>query len=238
MFTSIIIIIFSVLLSAQKPKLPKVEVPELKAFQPIAYKIQNEALENYDVAMLVDSLPAIDSGVAKIVNAHLPETLFDSGGLNHIKTKWEKGVKSLQSILNRFKSAIAEKDVEEIIETAEELCGQYEALVWLIHPIPEELEMFYQSLHPIYHEYMPGYNIEKIKLAVVDIQEKMDMLNKVKVPRQLGRIQKVFYQSRRELNKSVKYMVKVTNLIDDEKIVKDAIIEVYEKYQTLEKVFD
>lgn len=235
---AIVLSIYFVQLFAQNNQPSKVKASELEAFQAIAYKIKNEALENYNVAMLVDLLPVIDGGIVNIINAKPPETLCDSSGSDDNKTKWEKGVKDLQAILNKFKSAIAKKDGEEIFETAEELCGQYETLVWLINPIPEELELFYQTLHPIYYEYMSGYNIEKIKLAATDIQAKMVSLNKVKIPRQLGRIQKVFYQRRSELNKSVKYMVKVADLIDDEKTVRDAIKEVFEKYKMLEKVFN
>lgn len=251
--TSIILIIFFILnelsmippnvgsyqlIFAQKTKPPKVEVPELKAFRPIANKILNEAIEKYDVTMLVDLLPAIDSGVTKIGNAHFPETLFISGEMKNKKIKWDEDVKRLQNILNRYKTAIENNDGAEILETAEELWIRYEVLFWLIYPTPEELALFYQAFHPIYYELMPEYKINEIKLAVIEIQAKMDELNKIKIPQQVGRIQKLFYRERTELNRSVKYMIKVINLIDDEKTVKDAIKEVYEKYQALEKIFD
>ncbi|MDI6766920.1 MAG: hypothetical protein QME52_08875 [Bacteroidota bacterium] len=210
----------------------------MKAFKPIAYKIRNEVLENYDVAMLVDLLPVIDSGVTKIINAQLPDTLFISGEMQNEKIKWDNGVKNLQDVLNKFKTTIEKKDGEEILETAEELWIRYEVLFWLIYPTPEELELFYQAFHPIYYEHMPEYNINEIKLAVIEVQAKMDELNKIKIPQQVGRIQKLFYRERAELNRSVKYMIKVINLIDDEKTVIDAIKEVYEKYQALEKIFN
>jgi len=210
----------------------KTEVGELTSFHKVIYKLWHNAWPKKDIVALTDMLPDIENGSAKIEKTKLPGILRDK------KAMWEANVKKLGEIVNEYKNAVSRNDSQQILNAAEKLHAQYEALVRVIKPAIKELDAFHQVLYMLYHYYMPEYNFEKIQSSVKELQEKMDVLNKATLPLRLEKKQETFDEKRKELDKSVRELAAVVEAGKDEETVKDAINSVHSKYEALEKVFD
>ncbi|MBI4810044.1 MAG: hypothetical protein HY800_01075 [Ignavibacteriales bacterium] len=210
----------------------KAEVPELKAFHEVIFKLWHDAWPNKDIALFKELVPGVDSHAVKVNKAQLPGILRDK------KERWDEGVKSLNQIVAEYKKAIATTDTQKILDAAEKLHAQYEKLVRTIRPVLKEIDSFHQVLYPLYHYYMPEYNKEKIKVSVTELQAKMDELNKTELPERLAEKGKTFNTKRDELDKAVRYLVKVVKEVDDEETVTKAIKDMHTKYQAVEHIFD
>lgn len=232
LFSALALFILPSLLLTQTKEEVSAQVPELKAFHEVIFRLWHDAWPNKNLALMKELVPAIDDHLVKIQKVELPGILRDK------KNKWDDGVKSLAEIVGDYKKAAATADTQKSLDAAERLHAQYEKLVRTIRPVLKEIDEFHQVLYPLYHYYMPEYNKEKIKTAVTELQVKMDSLNKVELPERLAAKEKSFNLNRKELDKEVKFVVKVVKEIDDEKTVKDAIKKMHTKYQALEKIFD
>lgn len=210
----------------------KAEVPELKAFHEVIFKLWHDAWPNKDIALFKELVPGVDSHAVKVTKAQLPGILRDK------KDKWDEGLKSLNQIVAEYKKAVAATDTQKILDAAEKLHAQYEKLVRTIRPVLKEIDSFHQVLYPLYHYYMPEYNKEKIKVSVTELQAKMDELNKAELPERLVEKGKTFNTKRDELDKAVRYLVKVVKEVDDEETVTKAIKDMHTKYQAVEHIFD
>jgi len=228
----LLLLISPLLLFAQTQKETKAEVPELKAFHEVIFKLWHDAWPNKNIALMKELIPAIDSHVVKLQKVELPGILRDK------KSKWDEKVKLLDTIVVDYKKAAAANDTQKSLDAAEKLHAQYESMVRILRPVLKEIDEFHKVLYPLYHYYMPEYNKEKIKASVLELQVKMDSLKEVTLPEQLRNRVKPYNAKRRQLEKALQYLVKVVKEIDDEKTVKDAINDMHTKYQVLEKVFD
>jgi hypothetical protein len=210
----------------------KAEVPELKAFHSVIYKLWHTAWPEKDIAMMAELIPDIDKGVEKIQKAELPGILRDK------KPRWEEGIKGLNVIVKEYKTAIASKDTQKILDAGEKLHSQFESMVRMLRPVLKEVDEFHKVLYPLYHYYMPEYKRDKIMASAVEMDAKMDSLSIAVLPERLREKGKDFHRRIQELSIAVKYFVKVAKEIDDEQTVTNAIKDVHTKYQTLEQVFD
>jgi hypothetical protein len=210
----------------------KAEVPDLKAFHSVIYKLWHNAWPEKDIALMAELVPEIEKGVEKVQKAQLP------GILREKKPRWEEGVKGLTEVLKEYKMAIASKDTQKILDAGEKLHAQYEGMVRMLRPVLKEVDEFHKVLYPLYHYYMPEYKRDKIMASAVEMDAKMDSLRKAELPERLRAKGKDFNRSVEELARAVKYFVKVAKEIDDEKTVTDAIKDLHTKYQQLEKVFE
>lgn len=211
----------------------KSEVPELKAFHSVIYKLWHNAWPEKDIAMMAELVPDIEKGVEKVQKAQLPGILRDK------KPKWEEAVKGLFDISKDYKSAIASKDTQKILDAGEKLHSQFESMVRIIRPVIKEVDEFHKVLYNLYHYYMPEYKRDKIQESAVEMDAKMDSLQKAELPEKLHATKgKDFHRRIQELSVAVKFFVKVAKDIDDEQTVTNAIKDVHTKYQTLEHLFD
>jgi len=231
-FAFAVLLIYPLFLFAQTEEETKAEVPELKAFHEVIFKLWHDAWPNKNIALMKELIPAIDSHVVKLQKVELPGILRDK------KSKWDEKLKSLDTIVLDYKKATAANDTQKSLDAAEKLHAQYESMVRTLRPVLKEIDEFHKVLYPLYHYYMPEYKKEKIKASVLELQVKMDSLKEATLPDRLKNKVKSFNVKRRQLEKAVQYLVKVVTQIDDEKTVKDAIKEMHTKYQALEKVFD
>jgi hypothetical protein len=229
-----LLIILSSLAFAQTIHEIKSEVPELKDFHEVIFKLWHDAWPNKNLVLMKELVPGVDSHLVKLQKVELPGILRDK------KTKWDEGVKSLSEIASVYKEATATTDTQKILDAAENLHSSYEKLVRIIRPVLKELDAFHQSLYPLFHYYMPKYDKNKIKTSVMELVSKMDELNKAELPEQLKDKDKdkPFQSKRALLDKSVRFLAKVIKEIDDEKTVTDAIKKMHTDYQQLEKIFD
>jgi hypothetical protein len=208
------------------------QVPELKDFHTVIFKLWHDAWTNKNLVLMQELVPGIDSHLVKLQKVELPGILRDK------KTKWTDGVKSLSEVVSEYKKAIATTDTQKILDAAEKLHSGYEILVRTIRPVMKEVDEFHKVLYPLYHYYMPKYEKDKIKTSIVELSAKMDSLLQAELPERLIEKQKAFLSKRALLDKSVKFLIKVVNEIDDEKTVVDAIKKMHTDYQVLEVVFD
>ena len=232
-FLFVLVVLINPLTSlAQTHDETSAEVPELGAFHEVIFKLWHEAWPNKNIALMNELIPEIEIHVGKIQKVELPGILRDK------KPKWDENVKSLDTIVTEYKTAVTANDTQKSLDAAEKLHAQYEKLVRTIRPVLKEIDEFHQALYPLYHYYMPEDNREKIRASVKELQEKMKVLNEAKLPDRLAAKGKSFNMKRKDLNKSVRYLAKVVQSIDDAKTIKNAIQEMHTKYQALEKVFD
>ena len=208
------------------------QIPELKDFHTVIFKLWHDAWPNKNLVLMQELVPGIDSHLVKLQKVELPGILRDK------KTKWTDGVKSLSEVVSEYKKVVATTDTQKILDAAENLHSGYEKLVRTIRPVMKEVDEFHKVLYPLYHYHMPKYEKDKIKTSVDELSAKMDSLLKAQLPERLIEKQKAFLSKRSQLDKSVKFLVKVVNEIDDEKTVVDAIKKMHADYQGLEGVFD
>jgi hypothetical protein len=209
----------------------KAEVPALTEFHSVIYKIWHTAWPNKDYAMLQELLPDVEKLAGNVAKAELPGILRDK------KTVWDENIKKLQEIVVEYKTATEAKNNENLMQAAERLHSQYEKLVRTIRPVMKEIASFHESLYPLYHYYLPNYEIEKIKTSVAELKEKMDILNKAELPERWKEKEKKFTAARKKLSKSVDDLAKVVQT-NDKKKIKNSINKMHSQYQVLEKVFD
>ncbi len=172
--------IFSYVTFGQTEEEIKSDVPELKALHEVIFKLWHDAWQNKNIELLKELVPAIDSHAVKIQSAKLPNILQDK------KVKWNEGLTKLKEIVNEYHKAATTTDTQKILDAAEKLHAQYEKLARMIKPVLKEVEAFHQILYTLYHYYMPEYNKDKIKASVLDLQRKMEDLNKAVLPDHLS----------------------------------------------------
>jgi len=206
-------------------------VPELEAFHEVIFQIWHEAWPNKNTAMLQQLLPEVEKGISNVASAQLPGILREKRGV------WEEGVKKLQGAGSEYKTAAAAKDETRLLAAAEILHSRYEALMRAIRPALKELDEFHAVLYMLYHHYLPGYEIEKIRSSAVELEQKMTALNGAKLPERLKQKDSEFQAARAKLSASVEVLESGVRS-NDEKAIKAAIDEVHTSYQALNRVFE
>jgi hypothetical protein len=206
-------------------------VPALNEFHTVIFKIWHTAWPNKDYDMLTALLPEIDSGVTAVANAELP------GILQEKKTAWRNGVQKLQAIVKEYEAAIEANQKQPLLDAAEKLHAQYEALVRVIRPPFKELEDFHASLYMLYHYYMPEDSLEEVKVSIGQLQKKMAALNKVTLPSRFKGKEKSFTVARDQLDKAVTELAARVRSNEFGKI-KAAVEVMHTSYKALAKVFE
>jgi len=209
----------------------KAEVPALQKFHTPIYKLWHTAWPKKDTAMMASLCPDIDKGVAEVAAAQLPGILRDKQGA------WQENLRQLRDIASMYKTAMAGTDLQPKLDAAERLHSQYEKMVRVIRPVMSEMEAFHQVLYMVYHYYLPEHKSDELKLAVAELNAKMDTLNAAKLPERLIKNDRAFQAARAKLSASVAY-VKGVMTSKDEKKINDAIRRMHSDYEALEKVFE
>ena len=206
-------------------------VPALNDFHTVIFKIWHTAWPKKDYDMLTALLPEIEQGITAVANAELP------GILREKKVAWRNGVETLQAIFKEYKVAIEAKQRQPLLDAAEKLHAQYEALVRVIRPPLKELEDFHSVLYMLYHYYMPQDPLEEVKVAVGQLQEKMAALNKAILPSRFKGKEESFTVARDQLDKAVAELAVMVRSNEFGKI-KAAVEAMHTSYKALAKVFE
>ena len=207
------------------------KVPALESFHTIIFKIWHDAWPKKDTALLQKLLPDVEKGINTIVGAQLP------GILREKKAAWDENVKKLQAIGADYKVAANGKDGAKLLDAAEKLHSQYEALARVLRPPLKELEDFHTVLYMLYHYHMPEYNYDKITAAVAELKQKMIPLNATNLPERLKNKEESFIAGRERLSKSLNEL-ETTLGSKDEQRIKQAISAMHARYEALSKVFE
>ena len=206
-------------------------VPALMDFHKVIYKIWHTAWPTRDTDMLTALLPEIEKGTAAIVSAELPGILRDK------KAIWEKGVEDLQSIVKEYRAAVVAGQKQPLLDAAEKLHAQYEALVRVIRPPLRQLEEFHAVLYMVYHYYMPGESLDKIRGSVEPLREKMAALNRAILPNRFKGKEASFTKARKDLEDAVTELG-VAVASNDLGRIKTAVETLHSRYVTLAGIFE
>ena len=206
-------------------------VPALTEFHKVIYKIWHTAWPNRDTDMLIALLPEIEKGTTAIVRAELPGILRDK------KAAWEKGVQELRTIVQEYQAAVETKQKQQLLDAAEKLHSQYEALVRVIRPPLRELQEFHAVLYMVYHYYMPEGSLDKIRGSIEPLKEKMAALNGLRLPTRFKGKEASFNAGRKDLEEAVTELGAALSSNDLEK-VKKAVETMHSRYAKLAAIFE
>jgi hypothetical protein len=209
----------------------KATVPALKAFHTVIYEIWHGAWPKKDTNRLVELLPKVEAGVRSVVKAKLP------GILRERQESWEEGLVHLKAAAWEYRTAVEEKDTQAILDAAEILHTRYEQLVRAIRPALKELEDFHTVLYMLYHYYMPGDSLDRMKSSALALKEKMVALDKAVLPERLQSKEEAFASARAKLSRSVDALASIAPA-GDLASIKKSVIVLHTDYQALEKVFE
>lgn len=204
-------------------------VPELEEFHSVIFRVWHEAWPENDYALLKELLPEIEQGTSTLAEAKLP------GILREKEEAWKAGIAELQAVVQKYKKAAEENQDKALLNAAEELHSQFEALVHMIRPVLPEIDDFHKSLYVLYHYYLPDYSLEKIREFSQELVEKMESLNKATLPGRYKKITEEFDAARSQLTKSVRALVDVVET-ENEATIKNAIDQLHTDYQSLQSL--
>jgi NADH dehydrogenase/NADH:ubiquinone oxidoreductase subunit G len=206
-------------------------VPALKEFHAVIFKIWHTAWPKKDCDMLTALLPEIEQGIAAVAHAELP------GILREKKAAWRNGVEKLQTIVKEYEAAIEAKQKQPLLDAAEKLHAQYEALVRVIRAPLRELDDFHAVLYMLYHYYLQEDSLQEVKVSIGQLQEKMAALNKATLPSRFKGKEESFTMARNQLDKAVTELTAMVCSNEFGKI-KAAVEVMHTSYKTLAKVFE
>jgi hypothetical protein len=209
----------------------KASVPELGEFHKVIYQIWHGAWPKKDTEQLAGLLPKVESGVKSVAKAQLP------GILRERKAAWDENVVTLKAAAWDYRSAVEGKDQQGLLDAAENLHSQYERLVRVIRPALKELDEFHAVLYMLYHYYMPGDSLDKMKSSALALKERMTELNKAVLPERLKSKEASFSAARQKLSTSVDALASTAGS-SDLKSIKSAVNMLHTDYQAVEKVFE
>jgi len=223
------------LLSQEVPKDRTAEtsasVAALHEFHKVIFKIWHAAWPDKDYDMLTALFPEVERGAAAVAHAELP------GILREKKVAWENGVEKLQVIVKEYGAAIEAKQKQPLLDAAEKLHAQYEALVRVTRAPIKELDDFHAVLYRLYHYYMPQDSLEEVKVSVEQLQEKMAALNKAALPSRFKGKEESFAAARNQLEKAVAELAVIVRSNESGKI-KSAVEATHTRYQALARFFE
>lgn len=230
----IIAIAFMLPTFAQQEKNHEVnsEVKELTEFHDVIYQIWHTGWPQKDIKLLVSFTPEVEKGFNRIRNVEL------SGILRDKKSKWNEGLRKFKINVEMYKGAAAKNDSVGILNAAEKLHMQYEALVRIVKPVLKEVEAFHQELYMLYHYNMPKYDYMKVQKSAVVLKVKMKDLMKAQLSERMNAKKDSFEKCKTELNTAVDNLNAVMIKGDDKNAINGAVDAVHFRYQELEKVFD
>jgi hypothetical protein len=221
---------------AQKPPAPQpdetvAEVPVLTQFHEVIYKLWHNAWPEKNLTMLADLLPEIREYSDTLARAELPGILRDK------QKVWNENIARLQTIVREYAAATVPLDSQKLLDAAEQLHAQYEALVRVTRPVLKEVEEFHQVLYMIYHHYLPAKDQPKLASSVDQLKKKMVLLKNAVLPERLKAQEKAFIAARAKLAKSVGALDAATAKKDLKSFTKQ-VETVHADYLALQSAFE
>ncbi len=214
-----------------KPAEASSEIPALTGFHTVIYEIWHGAWPEKDTKRLGELLPQVEQGVAAVTKAELP------GILRERKAAWDERLKQLQAAAQEYRTAVEKHQDQALLDAAERLHMRYEKLVQAVRPPLKELEAFHTDLYMLYHYYMPGDSIGKMKESALALKAKMTALEGASLPSRLKDRLEKFTSSRAELSRAVNAFV-AASMGEDLQALKKTAGTVHDKYQELASVLE
>jgi hypothetical protein len=202
-------------------------VPALDSLHESIYILWHKAYPKKDYELIKNILPELSVSVSKLSESALPEILHNK------QAKWDVEIKNLQNNLNTLQKAVKEDNKESMLLTVESIHGSYEKLVRIIRPVLSELESFHEELYKVYHYYMPGNDIEKIKTTIPVMKMKIGLLKQARLPQNLSDRQNKFVEDVSRLETSLNELENLTKTNSREKI-QSGVDKLHTDYQSLD----
>jgi hypothetical protein len=203
----------------------------LSDFHEVIYQIWHTAWPEKNLGMLVDLLPQVKQYSDTLSRVKLAGILRDK------QDEWDEGTAGLKRIVAEYDAAAAPVDSAKLLDAAERLHAQYEALVRVVRPVTKELDQFHQVLYMIYHHYWPEKDLKKLSPAVDSLKVKMAALNTSALPGRLKQKEGAFNAARADLARMVDILTAADAASSPGKFAAD-LENVHDRYQALERVFD
>ncbi len=215
----------------EKPHETSSEIPALTGFHTVIFEIWHGAWPAKDAKRLAELLPQVDEGVAAVTKAELP------GILRERKAAWDQRLQQLQAAARDYRAAAESHQDQALLDAAERLHMSYEKLVQAVRPPLKELEAFHTELYMLYHYYMPGDSVAKMKESARTLKTKMAALDGASLPPRLKDRKEKFASSRTQLSQAVEAFV-VASRGGDLQAMKQEAETVHDKYQDLARVLE
>lgn len=206
-------------------------VPALKDLHSAVYPLWHTAFPEKDYELIKELLPQLDSLTSKLDEAPLPGILRDK------REAWDKGKENLKSALQKLHKAVESDDKEEMLNQTEAFHSGFERLVRVIRPVVPELEAFHQELYKLYHYYMPNSQMDKIRVAISAMEEKLQPLKQAELPKRLAVRSEEFSHAVKELESNLVSLAEIISQ-DDLRAIEEAVEKVHTAYQKVEMIFD
>jgi hypothetical protein len=207
------------------------QVPILTDFHEVIFKVWHTAWPEKNLAMLSELLPEIKYFSDSLVKVQLTGILRDKQKI------WQQNTTKLLEIVSDYAGATSPVDSQKLLDAAERLHAQYEALVRVIRPVLKEMDAFHQSLYMLYHHYLPEKNQEMLVSSVKELKERMAVLNKATLPDRLKKREPAFVEARAALGHSVEAL-DASMVKDNPEEFTSKVETMHTDYQALERVFE
>ncbi len=214
-----------------KPHETSSEIPALSEFHTVIFDIWHNAWPAKDTKRLGELLPQVDEGVTTLTKVELP------GILRERKPAWDERLKQLQAAAHDYRAAVESHQDQALLDAAERLPMRYEKLVQAVRPPLRELDAFHADLYMLYHYYMPGDSVAKMKESAVALKTKMTALEGASLPARMKDRTEKFASSRARLARAVDAFVAASRG-DDLGAMKETVETVHQKYQELATVLE
>ncbi|HSQ60629.1 MAG TPA: hypothetical protein VLT84_09390 [Acidobacteriota bacterium] len=216
---------------APAPEETRAEVPALDDYHDVIRVLWHDAWPAKDVKALRALLSQVKEGAKAVAESKLPGILRDK------QAAWDEGVKALDARVADYAAASEGSDDSKLLDAAEKLHAQYEALVRVVRPALREFDPFHVVLYQLYHYDLPSDDLAAMRKTIDRMKEPMAALDAAKVPPRLAKMEKEFVSARKELSKAVAALAKEAQT-DDLARVKAAVEEVHDRYQMATAVCD
>jgi hypothetical protein len=206
-------------------------VPALHDLHEVVYPLWHTAYPGKDFELIKKLLPQADELTVKLDKAKLPGILRDK------QPAWDEGKATLKAALASLHSAADTDNGEEMLKQTEAFHSAFEKLVRTIRPIVPELEAFHQELYKLYHYYAPEYDLEKIRVAVAAMQEKIPPLKKAELPKRVADRKNDFDASISALETELSGLAEVVKT-DEKAAILEAVEELHAAYVRTLEIFE
>ena len=206
-------------------------VQVLDDFHEVIFQIWHTAWPEKNVAMLVELLPQVKQYSDTLARVTLTGILRDK------QDAWDAAAGELTETVTAYEAATSPLDSTQLLDAAERLHAQFEALVRVVRPVTKELDQFHQVLYMIYHHYWPGREQAKLIEAVASLKERMAALEQSTLPARLKSRTEAFEAARADLAAAVAAIEASDAAGNPEKFAED-LETVHGAYQSVEGVFD
>jgi len=203
----------------------------LAEFHEVLQPIWHMAYAEKDYQAIRDAVPAFKEKMELIQKAELP------GFYREKKEDFEKKREALAKAVLDLEEKSKGTDNQALLKSTEDLHTAYEQLVRVFALRISELEGFHIVLYPLWHEALLDKDYKAIKASTPALQEKMDALMKVELPKESKQIATKFTEKRKALKTSVDDLVKACNGKDSKKI-EEKLDKMHTAYQELDAVFE